>query len=131
MSYKFEHLEVWQIALEYIDTIYQLAAQLPRVEEYNLKSQIMRAATSIALNIAEGSTGQTNAEQARFIGMALRSLVETVACLRLIAHRGYVKDTSAWERTDLLSEKLSAKLHAFRNSIAPERPWVKEQEGRY
>lgn len=57
MSFKFEQLEVWELTLEYIDTIYEIAEQLPRSEEYNLKSQIKRAVTSVALNIAEGSTG--------------------------------------------------------------------------
>jgi four helix bundle protein len=73
MAYKFEKLEVWQLSVEYIDLVYQLAEQLPKIEEYNLKSQVIRAATSVALNIAEGSTGQSNAEQTRFLGMALRS----------------------------------------------------------
>jgi len=47
--YKFEKLEVWQLALEYVDLIYDLAKRLPRSEEFNLKSQITRAATSVAL----------------------------------------------------------------------------------
>ena len=53
MPYKFEQLEVWQLAMEYIDAIYVLAEKLPRSEDYNLKSQIVRAATSVARNIAE------------------------------------------------------------------------------
>ena len=48
MTYKFEQLDVWKLSLEYIDLIYKLAEHLPRSEEYNLKSQITRAATSIA-----------------------------------------------------------------------------------
>jgi len=80
MPYKFEQLDVWNLSLEYIDTIYGLAEKLPKSEEYNLKSQIIRAATSISLNIAEGSTGQRDAEQARFFRKAIRSLIETVAC---------------------------------------------------
>jgi four helix bundle protein len=66
MPYKFEQLEVWKLSLEYIDSIYVLAAKLPKSEEYNLKSQIVRATTSISLNIAEGSTGQSDAEQQGF-----------------------------------------------------------------
>ncbi len=84
MPYKFEQLDVWNLSLEYIDTIYGLAEKLPKSEEYNLKSQIIRAVTSISLNIAEGSTGQSDAEQARFLGMAIRSLIETVACQHII-----------------------------------------------
>ncbi|MCX7839192.1 MAG: four helix bundle protein [Anaerolineae bacterium] len=38
MVFKFEKLEVWQLALEYIDLIYELASHLPKSEEYNLKS---------------------------------------------------------------------------------------------
>ena len=77
--YKFEQLKIYQLALDYIDKIYLLTPKLPRNEEFNLGSQIKRAATSIALNIAEGSTGQTDPEQARFLAMALRSVLETVA----------------------------------------------------
>ncbi len=84
MAYKFEQLDVWQLALDYIDLVYKIAASLPRSEEYNLKSQITRAATSVALNIAEGSQGQSDAEQARFFGMAIRSLIEIVACQQII-----------------------------------------------
>ena len=50
MAYKFEQLDVWKMSLEYLDSIYMLAENLPKSEEYNLKSQIIRAATSISLN---------------------------------------------------------------------------------
>jgi hypothetical protein len=43
MSYKFEQLDVWKLALEYIDVIYKIAESLPRSEEYNLKSQIIKS----------------------------------------------------------------------------------------
>jgi four helix bundle protein len=59
MPFKFEKLEVWRLSLDYIDIVYKISTHLPRSEEYNLKSQLIRAATSIALNIAEGSTAQT------------------------------------------------------------------------
>jgi hypothetical protein len=57
MSYKFEDLEVWPLALEYTDHVYQIAGQLPDHERFNLAERMKRAANSIALNIAEGSTG--------------------------------------------------------------------------
>ena len=117
MTYKFERLEVWQLALEYADKIYAVSQQLPRSEEYNLKSQGTRAATSIALNIAEGSTSQSDAEQGRFLGMAIRSLVETVACLHLINRRQYLSDPELLRDAYRFSEKLFAKLQAFRASL--------------
>lgn len=117
MPYKFEKLEVWQMAVEYVDMVYRLADLLPKNEEYNLRSQIIRAATSIALNIAEGSTGQSDAEQNRFLGMALRSLIETVACLHLIKRRNYVPNEDARPVYEF-SEKLSIKLQAFRKALS-------------
>ena len=119
MPYKFEQLDVWKLALDYIDLIYKVAENLPRSEEYNLKSQIIRAATSVALNIAEGSQGQSDAEQARFLGMSLRSLVETVACQEIIRKRSYFQDENllnvAYENSQLLAKK----LQSFRKSISP------------
>lgn len=118
VAYKFEKLEVWQLALEYTDLIYAIVEQLPRSEDFNLKSQLARAATSVVLNIAEGSTSQSDAEQARFIGMAIRSVTETVACQHLINRRGYLKDTELLRHAYRFSEKLFAKLQAFRSSLA-------------
>jgi len=116
MAFKFEKLEVWQLALEYVDLIYTIAAQLPRSEEYNLKSQITRAATSVALNIAEGSTSQSDPEFSRFVGMSIRSLIETVACLHLIRQRNYA-ETNLVREAYAFAEKLFAKLQALRRSL--------------
>jgi four helix bundle protein len=131
MPFKFEKLEVWQLALDYIDLIYEIAEQLPRSEEYNLKSQITRAATSVALNIAEGSTGQTDAEQARFLGLAIRSLLETVACQHIISRRKFLQDANSLRQAYRQAETLAAKLHTMRKTIAPEQPWLREESAVY
>jgi four helix bundle protein len=117
MGYKFEKLEVWQLALEYCDLIYKIADQLPPSENFNLKSQITRAVTSIALNIAEGSTSQSDPEQRKFLGYAIRSLVETVACQHLINRRAYLDDPEILRKAYKLSETLFSKLQAFRASL--------------
>ena len=115
-QYKFQKLRVYQIALVYVDMIYSLSYQLPESEKYNLRSQLERAATSIVLNIAEGSTGQSDAEQNRFLGHALRSYLETVACLDLIERRKYLlaKDL---ESTRNFGFQLFVKLQAFGKSL--------------
>ena len=131
MPFKFEKLDVWRMALEYIDTIYLVAEKLPRSEEYNLKTQIVRAATSVALNIAEGSTVQTDPEQARFLGLALRSLVETVACQHLINRRKALTDAELLRQAYRQAEALSVKLQGFRKTIAPEQNWLREEPADY
>ncbi|MHC1704120.1 MAG: four helix bundle protein [Tenuifilaceae bacterium] len=81
MSYKFENLLVWQKALDTSYEVNLLVSKFPKEEIYVLSSQLKRAADSISLNIAEGSTGQSNAEFSRFLGYALRSAIEVVGGL--------------------------------------------------
>jgi four helix bundle protein len=131
VPFKFERLEVWRRALDYIDLIYEIAGELPRSEEFNLKSQMTRAATSVALNIAEGSTGQTDTEQARFLGLAIRSLLETLACQHLISRREYVPDATRLRQAYRDAETLAAKLHTMRKTLAPDQPWLREAEVLY
>ncbi len=126
MPYKFENLDVWKLALDYLDLVYRIAEGLPRNEEYNLKSQITRAATSIALNIAEGSQGQSDAEQARFLGMAIRSLVETVACQQIILRRGYFQNTELLQQMYNDSQVLARMLQGFRRSLTNSQYQVRE-----
>lgn len=104
------------MSLEYSDKIYHLANSLPAKEEYNLKLQMRKAVTSISLNIAEGSTSQSDAEFGRFVGMAVRSLVEVIACLHLARRRKYV-DNEKFKEAYAFGEKLFAKLQALRKRL--------------
>ncbi len=81
MAFKFENLEIWKAAIDIADMIDKLTKTFPKDEMFILSSQMKRAADSISLNIAEGSTGQSDAEQKRFIGYAQRSTIEVVNCL--------------------------------------------------
>ena len=114
--YKFQRLDVYQLALDYVDAVYNLSRRLPQSERFNLRAQLERAATSVVLNIAEGSTSQSDAEQARFLGMAIRSLLETVACWDLVARRAYVP-TEELEPVREQGHSLFIKLQAFRNKL--------------
>ena len=74
------------------EEINTLSHQFPQKEIYNLNSQIRRAADSIALNIAEGSIGQSNLEFKKFMGYSIRSLAEVVTCLHKAKNRKYISD---------------------------------------
>ncbi len=107
---------MYKLALEYVDTVYKLSGSLPQSEHFNLRSQLERAATSVVLNIAEGSTGQSNAEQNRFLGLALRSYLETIACLDIIGQRGYLASNATTE-VRKLGHELFVKLQSFRRAL--------------
>lgn len=92
MKFKFENLIVWQKAMDLAEDINKMSYKFPKEEVYNLSSQIRRATDSIALNISEGSIGQTNPEFKRFIGYAIRSLAEMVTCLHKAKRREYISE---------------------------------------
>ena len=80
MPFKFEKLEIWRLAIDMADDVDKLTKTFPKDEFFILTSQMKRAADSISLNIPEGSTGQSNPEQLRFLGYAQRSALEVVNC---------------------------------------------------
>jgi len=90
MDFKFEKLTIWQKAMDFGENINKLTWKFPKEEMYNLSSQIRRAADSIALNISEGSIGQTNPEFKKFIGYSIRSLAEVITCLHKAKRREYI-----------------------------------------
>ena len=92
MGLKFEKLIIWQRAMELGEDINKLSYKFPKNEIYNLSSQIRRAVDSIALNISEGSIGQSNPEFRKFMGYSVRSLAEVVTCLHKAKRREYISE---------------------------------------
>ena len=92
MKFKFENLVIWQKAMDFGEQINTIANRFPNYEMYNLSSQIRRAADSIALNISEGSIGQSDPEFRKFMGYSIRSLAEVVTCLYKAKRRDYISE---------------------------------------
>lgn len=92
MPFKFESLKVWQRAVKFSGKIHNLTRTFPKEELYILTSQIKRAADSVALNIAEGSTGQSDAEFRKFLGYAVRSGIEVITCLYVAEERNLISE---------------------------------------
>lgn len=102
--------------MEYGEKINTLALTFPEQEKFNLNSQIRRAVDSVALNIAEGSIGQTNPEFKKFLGFSIRSLAEVVTCLYKAKYRNYLDEI---EFNKLYDEafQLMNQLVALRNNL--------------
>ncbi len=111
MAFKFENLKVWQEALELTGIVHDVSEKFPRGELYVLSSQIKRAADSVALNIAEGSTGQSNPEFKKFLGYAIRSAIEVVSCLYIAKRRKIILQDDfllIYNYTDNLVKRIQA-----------------------
>ncbi len=116
MAFKFERLIVWQKAIDLTAVVNNVTLKFPKEELYILSSQIKRAADSIALNIAEGSTGQTNPEFNRFLTFALRSNIEVVSCIYIAKKRNIIND----EDFDLIyysCQEILAMINSLKKSL--------------
>ncbi len=98
--------------------VHVVSKTFPKDELFILTSQIKRAADSVSLNIAEGSTGQSDAEFRRFLGIALRSDIEVVACIHLARKRGFIKNED-FERIYSLCEEILVMINSLRNKLKP------------
>lgn len=116
MPFKFEKLEIWKLAIEFADSVHTLTRKFPKEEMFSLTSQFKRASDSISLNIAEGSIGQSNPEQKKFIGYSIRSLAECVNCLYLALKRSYISQEEFNERYQK-AEILFAMMNKFRDRL--------------
>jgi four helix bundle protein len=116
MSFKFEKLLVWQKAVELSADVHTLSKTFPKDELFILTAQIKRAADSVSLNIAEGSTGQSNAEFSRFLGYALRSDIEVVGCLYLAKKRD-IMDNENFAKLYQQCEEILVMINSLRNKL--------------
>lgn len=102
--------------MEFGESINKLSWNFPKEEIYNLSSQIRRAVDSIALNISEGSIGQTNPEFKKFIGYSIRSLAEVVTCLHKAKRREYISEAEFQKQYEVAFNLMNMMV-AFKDKI--------------
>ena len=89
--------------------------RFPSHEKYILVQQAIRAANSIALNIAEGSS-RGDKDFNRFLGMAIGSLFELITCFKIALNRKYINDEKYKEMYEEL-KRLARKINSFRKTL--------------
>ncbi|MBI1313110.1 four helix bundle protein [bacterium] len=108
--FRFEKLDVWQVAVEFADQVYAVTGLFPSDERFGLTNQARRSAVSISANIAEGSGRSTDKEFVRFLEIAYGSLMETVSHLKIAERQSFLetgKGAELYETADRLSRMLS------------------------
>ncbi len=87
MSFHHERLIVYRKSVEFVGLASAIIRSIdPRL--IHLRDQLARAATSISLNIAEGSGEYSRSEKGRFYRMARRSATECAAILDVLTATG-------------------------------------------
>jgi four helix bundle protein len=75
-KFRFQDLEIWQMAIEIGDKLFDIADQLEQKHLFRFAEQLRAAGMSMSNNIAEGSGCDSDKEFARFLDIARRSTFE-------------------------------------------------------
>lgn len=121
MSFRFKKFKVYQDTKIFIKKIYQLASTFPKQEQFELASQLRRAAVSILLNIAEGASKRSDAEFNRFILISLGSANEIIAILDIALDQKYIK-IQTYNTLLKETEAIIKQLYAFSNKLKSSKP---------
>lgn len=101
--WRFEDLEIWQLACELAAKFHRLAEELDHRRLYRYGDQLRGAGLSLSNNIAEGSGSTHKQEFIQFLNIARRSLFEDASMLLVFEKLGLLDSTHC----DFLSRKIT------------------------
>ena len=111
-----EELDVFKLAHELALKVYKVTVKFPREESYNLVSQMRRAASSVGMNLVEGSMRLNSREFRQFVGIARGSAAEVSYQLLLARDLGYLQNNiypelrSSYDRVGQMLTRLAQSL---------------------
>jgi four helix bundle protein len=112
----FHRLEIWRRAHALAVVVHEVARGLRGNEFSSLRSQLTRAADSIAATIVEGCGADSNREFARFLEMSMKSASETEYHLlsardrRVLVHR-------RWRQLSTEADEIRRMTYAYRKRV--------------
>ncbi|MBI5466172.1 MAG: four helix bundle protein [Candidatus Kerfeldbacteria bacterium] len=118
----YRELDVWKLSCELVLEIYRLTAKFPTTDQYELTSQMRRAAISIPSNIAEGFSRRSPADNHNFIRIAFGSGAELETQLYLAEQLKFVSADELvvarglLDRVMMMLNKLGQSLSTVRTS---------------
>ena len=117
--FRFEDLEVWQLAVDLAVRLHQLADRLDTRKMYRYAEQLRGAGLSLPNNIAEGSGSTHVKEFKQFLNITRRSLFEDASMLLVFERLSLITEQ---EITELLEgcDELSRKLTNLSRSLKEE-----------
>lgn len=116
VKFRFQDLEIWQLAIEIADELFDVADELEKRRLYRFAEQLRAAGMSMSNNIAEGSGSSSNKEFKQFLNVARRSTFENANILILLHKRNLITDESLERLLDKL-DHLCRKITNFQGSM--------------
>ena len=118
LHFRFEDLEIWQLARTLAVKLHRLAEDLDRKRLYRCAEQLRAAGLSLTNNIAEGSGSTHQQEFKLYLNIARRSLFEDTSMLMVCESLGL---SNRAEIDEILGDCdiLSRKISNFSRSLRP------------
>ena len=119
---RFEDLEIWQQARNYIKDIYLQTGRGNLSKDYGLRDQIRRASISILGNIAEGFERKTKNEFIQFLFIAKGSCGESRSHLYIAYDLKYIEEEdfiNLKKQAESISKSLAGFIKYLRNDKYP------------
>ena len=115
--FSFQDLNVWQKAVLFAEKVIRTIDkfQTPR-KHYRLIEQLESAATSVAMNIAEGKGRQTTKEFIQFLFIARGSLFEVVTLLIIFQRLNWIKKGIVME-FEQMAEEITKMINSLIKSM--------------
>jgi four helix bundle protein len=108
--WRFEDLEIWQLASDLAVKFHRVAEELDQRRFYRYAEQMRGAGLSLSNNIAEGSGSRHAKEFGQFLNIARRSLFEDASMLLVFEKLGLcdaAKIDELLTDCDILSRKIT------------------------
>lgn len=116
MTSSYKDIKAWQLAHQFVLSVYKETRTFPDTERFALCSQFQRAAVSIPANIAEGYKRLSKQEKLRFLNISQGSLEECRYYILLSKDLDYITDESHDSLNNEI-EKVSWYLNAYCQGI--------------
>ena len=115
-KFRFQDLEIWQMAIEIADELFDIADDLDRRRLYRFAEQLRGAGMSMSNNIAEGSGSNSTREFSQFLNIARRSTFENANILILLKRRDLITENILENMLDKL-DYLCRKITNFQKTL--------------
>ncbi len=115
LTLAYTKLDVFITGKNLVLSCYKLSKLLPQDERFNMTQQLRRAALSIQLNIAEGSSRKSAIERRRYYEIARGSVIEVDTILDIALELKYFEKEDLTQTGDLIIQtfKMLSKMIVY------------------
>ena len=109
-KFRFQDLEIWNMAIELSDRLFDIADIVEERKLYRFAEQLRGSAMSMSNNIAEGSGSTSNNEFRQFLNIARRSTFENANITIILNRRKLLEEKEMnilLEQLDILCRKIT------------------------